>query len=150
MAELPPGVRAEDKVVLFDGVCVMCSGGAQLLIRADKHRVFKLGTVQSPEGQAILAWHGLPTDSFSTFVLTEGPKLYTHSSAVVRIARQLPFPWKLAAGLWLVPRPIRDWGYRLIAANRYRLFGQRDQCVLLTADHAARLLQGTPAQRREA
>lgn len=126
----------------------MCSAGARLLMQADKHRVFKLGTVQSPEGRAILEWYGLPTENFSSFVLSEGARLYTQSTATVRIASQLGFPWKLAAVLWLIPRPLRDWGYRLVAANRYRLFGQREQCVLLTPDHARRLLTAAPVAEK--
>jgi predicted DCC family thiol-disulfide oxidoreductase YuxK len=137
---LPPGIAATDRVVLFDGECVLCSSGAQLLIRADRHRVFKLGTVQSPEGQRILAWHNLPTGSFDTFVLVEGPRIYVRSTAYVRIVSRLAFPWKLGSIMWVIPRPLRDWLYNIIARNRYRWFGKRERCILLTPDHQSRLL----------
>jgi predicted DCC family thiol-disulfide oxidoreductase YuxK len=135
-----------DRVVLFDGKCVLCSAGAQTLIRLDRRRLFKLGTVQSPEGARILAWHGLPTDSFDTFVLAEGSRLYLRSTAYVRIVARLGFPWNLASIIWIVPRPLRDWLYDKIAGNRYRVFDKREQCILLTPDHEARLLS---AQRKE-
>ena len=145
MADLPPGVLATDKVVLFDGECVMCSSGAQALIRVDRRRLFKLGTVQSPEGQRILLWHGLPTKSFETFVLSEGPHLYVRSTAYIRIVARLGFPWNLAAIIWLIPRTLRDWLYDKVAQNRFRIFPKREQCILLTPDHQARLLS-TPTK----
>ena len=85
MTDLPPGISAADKVVLFDGECVMCSAGAQALISVDRRRIFKLGTVQSPEGQRILAWHGLPTKSFHTFVLSEGPRRFAKTRPAHRL-----------------------------------------------------------------
>lgn len=144
MTNLPPGVAGTDKVVLFDGECVMCSSGAQALMRLDRRRRFKLGTVQSPEGKRILAWYGLPTESFDTFVLVEGPRLYVRSAAYVRIVARLDFPWNLASVFWVIPRAVRDWLYDRIAKNRFRLFGKRDQCVVLAPDHQARLLSKSP------
>ncbi|SRR5258706_6640732 len=140
MTNLPPGVSATDKVVLFDGECIMCSSGAQALIRLDRRRLFKLGTVQSAEGQRILAWYGLPKESFDTFVLSEGSRLYVRSTAYVRIVARLGFPWNLASIIWVIPRPLRDWLYDKVAQNRFRLFGKRERCILLTPDHKARLL----------
>ena len=58
--ELPPGVAATDKIVLLDGECVLCTGGARWLLRADRHGTFMLGTIQSPEGKAILASAAIP------------------------------------------------------------------------------------------
>jgi predicted DCC family thiol-disulfide oxidoreductase YuxK len=83
----------------------------------------------------------LPLDTYASFVLSEGPRLYLKSAALVRIARRLGFPWNLAAALWIVPFPIRDWFYDLIARNRYRLFGKREQCVVLQSDDV-RFLSG--------
>ena len=146
-AALPPGMAATDKVVLFDGECVLCTAGARLLLRADRRGVFLLGTVQSAEGQAILAWHGLPQVDPDTFVLSEGPRLYIRSAAYVRIAAQLPFPWRLGACLWIVPRPIRDRAYDWIARNRFRLFGRRDECLLMGPQERSRLIITPPADR---
>ncbi len=130
----------EGRVVLFDGDCLVCSRGAQPLMRLDRGRVFALGTVQSPEGQALLASHSLPTNSFESFVLCEESQMYLRSTAYIRIARRLPFPWKLAAAIWIVPRPLRDRLYDLIARHRYRWFGRRDHCMIVEADRAVRLL----------
>jgi predicted DCC family thiol-disulfide oxidoreductase YuxK len=136
----PPGVNETDKIVLFDGECVMCSSGAQWLIHLDRGRQFKLCALQSPEGQLLLEWYGLPTHSFDTFILSEGGRLYVRSTAYVRIAARLGFPWNLAVIIWVVPRPLRDWLYDKIAQNRYRMFGKREKCIVLTPDYESRLL----------
>jgi predicted DCC family thiol-disulfide oxidoreductase YuxK len=140
MESLPPRVSASDRVVLFDGECVMCSAGATFLLRVDKRRIFTLGTVQSPEGSAILAWHGLPTKTYTSFILCEGSRHYAKSAAFVRVVARLGFPWNLVAALWVVPRPVRDWLYDLVAKNRYRLFGKREHCIVLDPTDGARLL----------
>lgn len=138
--DLPPGVAPTEHIVLFDGICKLCSAWARFLIRFDHNHRFKLATVQSPEGQAILAWFGLPTDHYETMLLVVGPRCYTKSSAFIRILRKLPFPWSLACVVWIVPRFIRDWVYDRIAFNRYSLFGKYESCLLPTPDHASRFL----------
>jgi predicted DCC family thiol-disulfide oxidoreductase YuxK len=138
--ELPPGVREGDRIVLFDGVCRLCNGWARFLIRFDRDRRFKLASVQSPEGAAILEWFGFPTDTYETMLLVEGPRMYQRSAAFIRVVARLPFPWRLAAVVWLIPSPIRDWLYDRVALNRYRVFGRFESCVLPTADHLERYL----------
>ena len=151
MALLPPGVKLEDRVVLFDGECVMCSAGAQALIRADPHSRFKLGTTQSPEGKRLLAWYGLSPETPDTFVLSEGPHLYVRSTAYVRILWRLGPPLKvLAAILWLVPRPVRDMAYNWVARNRFRLFGKQSSCAVLTPKNHAHLWQPSTIVERAA
>ncbi|MBK1874457.1 thiol-disulfide oxidoreductase DCC family protein [Marinobacter sp. 1-3A] len=135
-----PNVATQDPVVLFDGVCRLCAAWARFLIRFDKKRRFKLATVQSPEGQAILQSHGFPTDYYETMLLAEGPDIYTKSTAFFRVMRELPWPWPLACIGWVVPSVIRDWLYDRIALNRYKLFGRYDACVIPNKDHDSRFL----------
>ena len=149
MAALPPGVGPEDRVVLFDGECVMCSAGARALIRVDRKAKFKLGTTQSPEGKQLLAWHGLSVEAPDTFVLSEGANLYVRSSAYVRILWRLGIPLKvLAAVLWLVPRPLRDAAYNWVARNRFRLFGRRSACMVLMPENPAHLWKPSDGLQR--
>lgn len=138
--DLAPGVRADERVVLFDAVCKLCHGWSRFLMRHDHAHRFKLATVQSEEGKAILQWCGLPTDEYDTLVLVEGDHYYLRSAAVIRVLMHLPFPWPLGALAWLVPRPLRDFAYDRIARNRYRLFGRYDACLLPTPDHLGRFL----------
>jgi predicted DCC family thiol-disulfide oxidoreductase YuxK len=88
----------------------------------------------------MLVRHGLPVDSFESFVLCEGSQVYLRSTAYIRIAKRLRFPWKLAAAIWIVPRPLRDRLYDLIARHRYRWFGRREHCMVLASGRSVRLL----------
>ena len=141
-SQCAPGVAPDDRVVLFDGVCRLCSVWARFLIRFDSKHQFKLATVQSPEGEAILQWHDFPTDCYETMLLVEGESIYTKSSAFFRVMRRLPWPWPIACIGWVVPSVIRDWLYDRVALNRYRIFGRYDACVVPSKDHDSRFLVG--------
>lgn len=112
----------------------------RFLIKYDKHRVFKLATVQSPEGQAILKFYGLPTEKFETMVFVDGENLYLQSTAFLQVMKLLPRSWRLLAVFTFLPKQTRDWLYDRIAFNRYALFGKYDTCLLPSPDHKARLL----------
>jgi predicted DCC family thiol-disulfide oxidoreductase YuxK len=137
---LPPFTQPGERVVLFDGVCKLCNGWAKFLIRHDHQQHFRLASVQSVEGQALLVWGGLPTDHFDSMALIENGQMLLRSDAVLRIVAQLPGAWRHLAGLRVIPRPVRDWCYDRIALNRYRLFGRYDSCLLPSAEHARRFL----------
>ena len=139
MSEIP-GSAPDDRVVLFDGVCRLCSAWARFLIRFDRKKKFRLATVQSPAGQAILASHGFPLDDYETMLLVEGPELYTKTSAFFRVMFSLPFPWPAFCIAWIIPWFIRDWIYDRIALNRYALFGRYDTCRVPGSDHDGRFL----------
>ena len=138
---LAPNVNRNDKVILFDGVCKLCSGWARFIIRFDKKRKFKLATVQSVEGQKILAFYRLPVNYYNTMLFIDGEKLHTQSSAFIYVVKSLPFPWPLFTLFWLIPKPIRNWLYDRIALNRYFLFGKYDHCLLPTPDHDSRFVR---------
>ena len=144
-----PNVGPNDRVVLFDGVCRLCGAWARFLIRFDRRHLFKLAALQSDEGKRILEWHGLPDDGGESVVLVEGSRIYTKSSAFVRIMARLPFPWKTAGVVWLIPRAIRDWLYDRVAINRYLIFGKYQSCVLPTPDHERRVLVADDSKRRK-
>lgn len=128
-------IAADDKVILFDGVCRLCNGWAKFIIRFDKAHHFKLATVQSKEGQEILAYYGLATDHYETMVLLDQHKIYTQSTAFIRVMVKLPWYWKPMATAWIIPSRIRNWLYDRIALNRYQFFGKFDVCLLPTPDH---------------
>lgn len=138
---LPPFIQPGERLVLFDGVCKLCNAWVKFLIRHDRQRRLRLASVQSAQGQAILAWFGLPTERFESMAYVEGGELFVRSTAVLRIVAQLPWPWRAFALLRLCPRPLRDWCYDRIALNRYRLFGRYDSCLLPDPDHERRFLQ---------
>lgn len=139
--QLAPYLKADDKVILFDGVCKLCNAWSNFIITHDRRYIFKLCSVQSVEGQAILSHYGLPTQSFETMLYIEGERIYTKSDAFIRIVSQLKYPWRAASLLQFIPSTVRDWLYDRIALNRYRLFGKYDFCVLPSPDHDRRYIR---------
>ncbi|OCR26036.1 thiol-disulfide oxidoreductase [Pseudomonas syringae] len=139
-----PFLNPGETVVLFDGTCKLCNGWAKFIIRHDQAHRIQLAAVQSPEGQALLAWAGLPTDDFNTIVLVSDNQFFVRSEAMFQILARLPAPWRWMRSARIVPGRMRDWMYDKIALNRYRLFGRYDSCQVPTADHGRRFLKTEP------
>jgi predicted DCC family thiol-disulfide oxidoreductase YuxK len=127
-------------VVLFDGVCHLCSGWVRFAIARDPRARLRFAAVQSPLGQGFLARHGLPLDAFESFYIIEDGRVFEKSTGFLRMVRHLRRPWPLLAAGRVIPRPVRDWLYDRIARNRYHLFGRRDTCLVPNADIADRFL----------
>ena len=121
-------------VILFDGVCNLCNGSVQYVIKHDPHRIFRFASLQSSFGQKILADHKLPENDFNSFILFEDGKMYTRSTAALRVAKRLTGFIKILYGFSIVPGFIRDGIYNLIAKNRYKWFGKKDACWLPTPE----------------
>ena len=128
-------------IILFDGVCNLCNGAVQMVIRHDKKKLFRFASLQSDAGQSLLAKYHLPANNFNSFVLVENDRAYTSSTAALQVARQLSGPLKLLYGFIIVPPFIRNAVYGLIAKNRYRWFGKRESCMLPTPDLQNRFLK---------
>ena len=142
---LPPGVGPDDCVVLFDGVCNLCSAWVTFAVKRDPAARLRFAALQSDAGQAILRWAGLPTEDFRTMAFLEKGRLHVRSAAVLRALGYLKWPWRwLKVGL-AVPAFVRDWFYDRVALNRYRLFGTRDECLMPTPDLRRRFLDGVTA-----
>lgn len=122
-----------ERIVLFDGVCNFCNATVNWIIRQDREKKFKFAPLQSEFGQQQRAKFGL-SDDIDSIVLIDDGQAYTHSTAALRIAKALGGIWSLGYTGILVPRVLRDWFYKLFAANRYRIFGKKDVCTMPTAD----------------
>lgn len=133
-------VAANHGILLFDGVCNLCNGFVQFVIKRDRKGYFKFASLQSDVGKELLEKHDLPVEEISTVVLIEGGKPYTHSDVGLRVARELGGAWPLFYVFIIVPRFIRDAVYKWIARNRYRWFGKKEACWLPTPDLKARFL----------
>ena len=127
-------------LILFDGVCNLCNGFVQFVIVRDPAARFRFGTLQSASARQVLSLHESTNPLPDTMVLVEEGRIFTRSTAALRIARRLPFPWRLASVLLVIPRPLRDWIYAIVARHRYRWFGQRERCMVPTAALRARFL----------
>jgi predicted DCC family thiol-disulfide oxidoreductase YuxK len=131
-----------DRVIVFDGVCVLCSRWVDFVLRRDRDGCYKFAAMQTTSGRKLLIAHGIDPDDPLSFLLLEGGTGYTDTDAIARILRTFGRGWRLVALLVsIVPRFIRDPLYRWIARHRYRLFGRRSTCVVPTADIADRFLR---------
>ncbi len=118
------------KLILFDGVCNLCNGFVQFIIKEDKKKIFSFGSLQSDQALQILENQNiLNTKELDSVILIDDGVFYVESEAALRILHELPrFRW--LTFLRLIPTPLRDWIYRLIAKNRYKVFGRRDECMM--------------------
>jgi predicted DCC family thiol-disulfide oxidoreductase YuxK len=127
-------------IILFDGVCNFCNGSVNFIIERDPAGYFKFAPLQSEIGEKLLRENGVDKVETDSVVLIEDGKVYTHSTAALRVARQLEGGWKWFYYLRFVPRVIRDGAYKLFAKYRYRLFGKKDECMLPSPEIRARFL----------
>jgi predicted DCC family thiol-disulfide oxidoreductase YuxK len=134
------GPFPDDKaIVIFDGVCVMCSGFAQLILRRDRQGAFRLLTAQSALGEALYRHYGLDPVAYETNILIEDGQAWFKSEASIRILSRLGLPWSLAAVGRVLPLRVRDWLYDIVARNRLSWFGTRT-CYTPSAGDADRFL----------
>jgi predicted DCC family thiol-disulfide oxidoreductase YuxK len=126
-------------VILFDGICNLCTGSVQFILKRDKEKKFLFASLQSNYGQELLKRYDLPTDTFNSFILYQDNRIYTRSTAALKMFQQLK-GWKWVKAFQVVPGFIRDAVYNLIAKNRYKWFGQKNECWIPTPELKARFL----------
>ena len=127
-------------VILFDGVCTLCTWSVQFILRRDPGGYFQFAALQSPIGQELLQSFGYSTVSYDSVVLIENHMVFTASDAALRIAAHLNGAWPILSLLLIVPRGLRDWFYMQIATHRYRWFGQTESCMIAAPGIKARFL----------
>ena len=130
----------KDQLVIFDGVCNLCNGTVQFIIKRDIKKRFSFTTYQSITGQDILSQHGFSATDQSTVVYVKNEVPYFKSKAVLEILRDLGCCWNLLYILIVIPPFIRDFVYDIIAKSRYRVFGKRESCMVLTSEIMDRFL----------
>ena len=126
-------------IILFDGRCAFCERSVRFIATRD-NGYFKFGASQNPEGVALLAKYGTSREAARSLILIEGDEISLRSTAVLRIARRMTAPWRWAAVFLLVPRPIRDAAYRVVAAIRHRIAGRSNACEIPPPEIRARLI----------
>ena len=131
-----------DGTVLYDGVCVLCSGWFRFVAARDAAARFRFTPVQGAFGRRLAARLGIDPDNPATNALIFGGRAYVRSDAPLQVLRHLP-GWRWTAVLRLAPRPVRDWLYDRVARNRYRLFGRTAQCMIPGPALAAHVLPET-------
>ena len=131
----PGGSASPHGLILFDGVCVLCSRGCRFVSKRDRRAYFRFVPIQLAEGRPLAEQLGIDPDCPESFAFMANGQGYVKSDAVLRIARELP-RWRWTWVFHLIPRGIRDAIYDAVARNRYHWFGRRDVCILPTADRS--------------
>ena len=121
-------------IILFDGICNLCNASVQYVIRHDSKQIFRFASLQSRFGQEILSNNNLPVNDFNSFVLFDDNKVFTRSTAALKVARKLNGFIKLLYAFIIIPKFIRDAIYNIIAKNRYKWFGKKNECMIPTAE----------------
>lgn len=127
------------KIILFDGDCHFCNRSVQFIIKRDPQAHFLFASLQSDTGIKLLKKYKVPHD-IDTIVLIDNERAHIQSSAALRICKNLRGLWKLFYICLIVPRPIRNYVYKIIANNRYKWFGTATSCTLPTLEESERFL----------
>ncbi len=127
-------------IIVFDGLCVLCSANAQFVLKHDKAGYFRLAAMQGDVGAALFRRFGIDPDDPNTIIVVDGDQVWRNSDAVLAIPIGLGWPWRILGVFKIVPHFVRDPIYRLIATNRYRIFGTRETCWLPNPQQKARIL----------
>ena len=130
-----------DAIILFDGVCNLCSAMVRFVIRHDRRQRFRFASLQSAIAQRLLSQHKWREPSLSSVVLITDGLCYDRSRAALEIARRLDVPWPLLYVFVVAPRAIRDRAYDFIGARRYHWFGKRDECWMPDGEWRQRFLE---------
>lgn len=137
------GTESTAPVIVFDGVCLLCSRWVRFLLKHDSAARYRFASMQSDSGRALLLEHGMDPDSPLSFLLVEEGRGYADSDAIARVLLGLDrrrWRW-LSRGMLLVPRWLRDPLYRVVACHRYRIFGQSRSCFVPTPDQHERFMR---------
>jgi predicted DCC family thiol-disulfide oxidoreductase YuxK len=118
------------RIIVFDGICHVCSGGVRFLARHRVEPPFELIPMQSAEGNALLDKYGIDTEDPATFLVLDRGLVLTQSDASIHVMAAIGGVWRLVVVARVIPRAWRDWLYRLLARNRYRWFGRRATCYV--------------------
>jgi predicted DCC family thiol-disulfide oxidoreductase YuxK len=139
--KIPTEIASRQPVVFFDGECSLCSISVRFLLRHNHKGNLTFSSLQSGAGSKISALAGrTATQPPESILFLVGNKLFEHSTAALKIAEHLSFPWKAVTVFYLIPAFVRDKLYRYIAKNRYRWFGQKPFCAPEDIEYSIRIL----------
>lgn len=133
-------LSAEHPILLFDGVCNLCDGFVQFIMKRDQSAKFRFAPLQSAAGQQLLEHFQLDSDEIDSVVLIDAGKSYIKSTAALRAGKCLGGLWRLPYVLVFIPAFIRNGVYDFIARNRYKWFGEKDACMIPTPEVRSRFL----------
>lgn len=139
-AKIPILIPKGKKILLYDGVCNLCNGFVQFILKRDKKGQFYFASLQSDIAKQLLANYQVDVEFLSTTVLLDGKKAYTHSDVPLQVGKHLGSIYGVFYPLKVLPKKLRNKVYDWIAANRYRLFGKKEACMLPKPEWRSRFL----------
>lgn len=126
--------KKDGNIILFDGICNLCNGAINFVIKKDKENVFKFATLQSETGKNLLKKFDIDSDKVDSIVLIQGKKSYIKSDAALQIAKHLKGGIKFLYLLRILPIGFRNLVYDKVAKNRYKWFGKKESCMIPTPE----------------
>ncbi len=139
-------VAKNKTVILFDGVCNLCNSAINFVIDKDTNNNFHFASLQSEFGQALLTYFEKDTTDFDSMIVYENGKIKTKSTAALRIAAGLSGNWRFFSVFKIIPAFLRNEVYNIVAKNRYKWFGQKNECRIPTPELKAKFIEQLPSQ----
>ncbi len=133
-------MTVKNNIILFDGVCNFCNYWVNFVIKNNKKNNLKFSALQGIAAKEILVKFGLNTTNLTSVILVKDDKIYTQSSAVFYISKELNWPWKILYAFLIIPKFIRDFIYNLFAKNRYKWFGKKETCRIPTKEEREKFI----------
>ena len=137
---------APDGLWLFDGVCNLCSGSVAAVLKLDRAGVIRFTPIQSPYGRRLARAHGIDPDNPASFLFLDQGRALEKTAAIGALLRRLKAPWRWLAFVDRLPRGPADAAYDWLAANRYRLMGKKDACMVPSPADRARFILDLPTE----
>lgn len=135
-------IELNKQLVLFDGVCNLCNGAIQFMIKHDKGDAFRYAALQSDIGKKLIAERNIDTEKVDSILLIEpAVAYYDKSDAALQIGKQLKGYRTISSILYLIPKSLRDIVYDFIARNRYKWYGKKEACMIPTPELKAKFLE---------
>jgi predicted DCC family thiol-disulfide oxidoreductase YuxK len=129
-----------NNLVIFDGVCNFCTKSVQFILQHESDNVIRFAPLQSSTGSRLMRELGIDPEDAETFVFISDGKAFTKSDAALMLAQHLRGGWRILRVFRLLPRPVRDWAYGVLARNRYRWFGRYDKCMVPSPEFRERFI----------
>ena len=120
-------MQTKKHIILFDGICNLCNGAVNFILKRDKKKQFRFVALQSEKGIDLISKFKIAPETDSIILILNN-QIYTESDAAIEIAKLLPALWNWLSVFKIIPKKVRDGIYKWIAKNRYRWFGKRKTC----------------------
>jgi len=132
--------KDQKTIILFDGICNLCNGSVQFILKRDKNEKFLFASLQSDASKNILLQYNVKKITLDSILIIEDGQVYDKSTAVLKICRNLNWPWTMFPIVLHLPLSIRDRIYNFVGRNRYKWFGKKDSCTMMIPEYKNRFI----------